>query len=378
MASTKTPAAKSATKAAARAKTQGMSRSQAIHLMVWAALILLALFFLNAVSAILLPFVVGGILAYLFDPMADRLEKRGWPRGVATALITVSFFALLIGLIAWLGPLLYHQLTQLVEKVPDLMRNLEILLRNKGQPAFDALNRLTGNSESVPSSASDVIERAFEMGGTLLLGLLASGAALLNVLSLLLITPIVSFYLLKDWDACIARFNELLPRAYAPTLRGLARDINRTLAGFLRGQLYVMAILTVFYVIFLSVLGLKFSLVVGVLAGCLVVVPYLGTLISTTLGLIIAYSQYGADTVFWLVVAVFVLGQLLESQVLTPKVIGESVGLHPLWMLFAMLSGGVLAGFIGVLLAIPLAAIISVLVKFVVALYLDSPLYTDR
>jgi predicted PurR-regulated permease PerM len=372
---------KTAAKAAPRPrrKVGHMSLSQAVHLAVWALIIALLFKFLDTVSAILLPFVVGGVLAYLFDPLADRMERHHVPRALATALITVVFFALLIGLLVWLGPILYHQLSQLIARVPQLARELEILVRDQGQPALDALNHLTnGKSDSLPKNASDIIERAFEMGGNILLGVLASGGALLNVISLLLITPIVSFYLLKDWDKGIAKLGALMPRAYAGTLRELAHQVNHTLAAYLRGQLYVMAILTVFYVILLSMVGLKFALVIGVLAGCLVIVPYLGTLISTTLGLLIAYSQYDFDGVFWVVVVIFTLGQVLESQILTPKVIGTQVGLHPIWMLFAMLSGGALAGFIGVLLAIPAAAVISVLVKFLLDLYLKSPLYTER
>lgn len=355
-----------------------ISRAQVIHLVAWMVVLVLAGWFLHSVAVILLPFILGSIMAYLFDPLADRLEKS-MKRSYATVIITFGFFSVLVALLAWLGPMLYDQLGQLITKVPYLMREIEILVRDKGQPALDTLNKLSGGgAESLPTSAGDFIERGFALGGQMLLGVLASGGALLNVLSLLLITPIVSFYLLRDWDHGVAKINKLLPLAYAPTIRALARDINRTLAGYLRGQLYVILILAAFYVIALSLIGLKFSLVIGVLAGCLVIVPYLGTVVSTALGLIVAYSQYDLGTLFWVTVGIFGVGQILESQILTPIIIGDRVGLHPLWLLFGMLAGGVLLGFVGVLLAVPITAVISVLVKFVIGLYLDSSLYTDK
>lgn len=355
-----------------------LTRAQTLHIISWIVVVVLLGWFLHAVSVILLPFILGGIMAYLFDPLADRLEKS-MKRSLATVIITLGFFSILVALLSWLGPLLYEQLGQLIAKVPYLMREIEILVREEGQPAFDTLNKLSnGATDSLPANAGDVIERGFALGGQMLLGVLASGGALLNVLSMLLITPIVSFYLLRDWDHGVAKLNKLLPLAYAPTIRALARDINRTLAGYLRGQLYVILILATFYVITLSLIGLKFSLVIGVLAGFLVIVPYIGTLVSTALGLIVAYSQYDLDTLFWVTAGIFGVGQVLESQILTPIIIGDRVGLHPLWLLFGMLAGGVLLGFIGVLLAVPITAVISVLVKFVIGLYLDSSLYTDK
>lgn len=360
---------------------EGFTRTHAIHLLLWGTVLALLAYFLHAVSTILLPFVVGGIMAYLFDPLADRLEKH-MSRSIATALITLGFFSLLVALLAWLGPLLYHQLSELISKVPDLMREVELLVRQKGGALFETVGKISAaagqEGDSTPTNAGDVIERAFALGGKMLLSVLASGGALLNVLSLLCITPIVSFYLLRDWDKSIARANALLPLAYAPTIRALARDINRTLAGYLRGQFYVMLLLALLYVVLLSIIGLKYSLVIGVIAGLLVIVPYLGTWVSTLIALAVAYSQYDVTAPFWFVAAVFGAGQVLESQILTPYIIGNKVDLHPLWMLFGMLAGGVLLGFVGVLLAVPITAIISVLVKFVIGLYLDSPLYTDK
>lgn len=359
-------------------KPERVSRSHLIHIGMWVGVLGLIGWFLHAVSVILLPFIIGGIMAYLFDPVTDKLEKR-IGRTNATIIITFSFFAGLLAILSWLGPLLYEQLSQLIANVPELMREMDSLVREKSQPAFTALNGIThGESDALPSNAGEIIQRAFSLGGEMLLGVLASSGALLNVLSLLLITPVVAFYLLRDWDRALARLNTLLPLAYAPTIRALARDINRTLSGYLRGQLYVMLLLAGYHVIGLTLAGLNYSLIIGVLAGVLIIIPYLGVFIAALIGMIVAYSQYEFGTQFWVIGAVFVIGQTIESQILTPKIIGDRVGLHPLWMLFGMLAGGVLLGFVGVLLAVPITAVISVLVKFVIGLYLDSSLYTEK
>ena len=200
---------------------------------------------------------------------------------------------------------------------------------------------------------------------------------MLNVFGMLLITPIVCFYFIRDWTGVMNRSDELLPRAYAPSIRVYLKKINQTLAAYLRGQLTVMLLLAVFYSIAFAILTLKYAILLGVLAGLLVIIPYIGTWVSIILGMAVAYGQFGVTTPFWILLGVYVVGQFLESQVLTPKIVGDKVGVHPLWLLFGMLAGGVLLGFVGVLLAVPLTAVISVLVKIIIERYLESTLYTD-
>jgi len=204
---------------------------------------------------------------------------------------------------------------------------------------------------------------------------LRGGAALFNTISLLVVTPLVAFYLLRDWDRITAAVDGWLPRDHAPEIRGLARDIDGILAGFVRGQGTVCLFLAVFYGLGLHFVGLEFGLLVGLVTGAISFVPYFGMLIGMVTALGIAFVQFNDWTGFAMVIGVFAAGQVIESFFLTPKLVGERVGLHPVWVIFALMAGGAVFGFTGVLMAVPVAATIGVLVRFVVARYLGSELY---
>ena len=349
------------------------------HVTMWATLSVLFLLFLRAVQPILMPFVLGITIAYLMDPLANRITRWGVRRNVAAAFITVSLFSVLSALVVWLGPLLYHQLMDLVAKAPALLKHLEQSTQHDAAPLLKTLHALAGNEAdgSIPSSVSEVVQHVFASIGNVMSNLLASAATVVNVVALLLITPIVCFYLIRDWSGMLQRTNHLLPLAYAPTIREQLRLINQTLAAYLRGQLTVVTVMVIFYCITITLAGVNYSLLLGLVAGLLVIIPYIGTIISIGLGLIVAYGQFGMDSSWWALVGIYVVGHMLEGQYLTPKIIGDRVGLHPLWMLFGMLAGGVLLGVVGVMLAVPITAVISVLVKFAIARYLDSTLYTQ-
>lgn len=355
---------------------QAVWQERWFHLVMWLALFCVVMLFLDAVKPILLPFVLGAIVAYLMDPAADWMERHGVHRGMAAALITVLLFAAVAGLIVWLGPLLYHQMVELAAKVPHLIREVELGLREETAPLFRTLNRLSGD-QAVPGNIGELMQRGVAATSVIVGGVLASAASVLNVMALLLITPIVCFYFIRDWTGVLTKSDTLLPRAYAPTIREQLTRINQTLAAYLRGQLTVMLLLAVFYSVAFSILTLKYAILLGLLAGLLVIIPYIGTWVALILGMAVAYSQFGVTTPFWIMLGVYGVGQVLESQVLVPKIVGDQVGVHPLWLLFGMLAGGVLLGFVGVLLAVPLTAVISVLVKFVIERYLQSSLYTD-
>ena len=347
------------------------------HFVVWAVIIAAFILFLRAVEPILLPFVLGMLVAYLMDPLATYLHRLGLGRSLATGIITFSLFAILTALVLWLTPILYQQFFTLIARAPAQLNALESNLRDHAAPLLQSLNSLTGGTspDAIPTDLSQIVSQALEGSTQLVLHLFTSGAALINVAALLLITPIVCFYLIRDWPAMVRKVDGLLPLAYAPTIRQQLYLINRTLAAYLRGQLLVMLIMSLFYIAGLTMFGLNFSLVLGLLAGCIVIIPYIGSIISVTLGLFAAHSQFGVTPDFWLIVGVYGAGQILESQILTPKIIGDRVGLHPLWMLFGMLAGAVLLGLVGVLLAVPLTAVIGVLVKFAINRYLASGLY---
>jgi len=313
------------------------------------------------------------------DPPAAWLEKKGLNRTLATAIITLSLFALITALVIWLTPILYQQITDLITKAPQLMHTIETGFYQKATPLLESLNGLTGTdaAHALPLDASDFMERSLISATEFSKHIFASGAALLNVAALLLITPIVCFYLIRDWPSMLQSVDRVLPLAYAPTIRTQLYLINRTLAGYLRGQLTVMLILSIFYVVAFALIGLNFGLVLGILAGCIVIIPYVGSILSVSLGLLVAHGQFGTEGAWWAVIAVYAAGQILESQILTPKIIGDRVGLHPLWMLFGMLAGAVLLGFVGLLLAVPLTAVIGVLAKFAISRYLQSGLYLE-
>lgn len=348
------------------------------HFVVWVVLFVLLWVFLGAVRPILLPFVLGGIIAYLMGPLADWMVRRRFPRGVAAALITILLFSMVTGLLVWIGPLLYHQLVDLIARIPSLIRELDFSWRDETAPLFRTLNRISGeNADAVPNNLGQLLQRTGASLGGMISNLVSSAGSVLNMAALLLITPVVCFYFIRDWPGVIARFEQLLPRVYAPMILEQLHKINVTLAAYLRGQLTVMLLLAVFYAILFSLLGIKFGVLLGLLAGLLVIIPYLGTWISMGLGLALAYGQFGLSTPWYMMLSVYIIGQFLESQILTPKIVGDRVGVHPLWLLFGMLAGGVLLGFVGVLLAVPLTAVISVLVKFILERYLQSTLYNE-
>ncbi len=349
------------------------------HFVLWLAIFMVFVVFLRAVQPILLPFVLGMLVAYLMDPLALRLQRMGLSRNSATAMIMLGLFALIVALVAWLAPLIYQQFANLATRTPAMLQEVATNLRTGAAPLLAKLNAISGNgTDAIPTDTTVLVQRGSAALSGLAKGLFSSGAALVNVVALLLIAPIVCFYLIRDWPPMVKKIDSMLPLAYAPTIRQQLALINRTLAAYLRGQLTVMFILSVYYVIAFAILGLNFGLVLGILAGCIVIIPYIGSLISVGLGLTVAYGQYEITTSFWIVITIFAVGQIIESQILTPKIIGDRVGLHPLWMLFGMLAGAVLLGFVGVLLAVPLTAVIGVLVKFAVGRYLESGLYRNQ
>ncbi|MBN8544161.1 MAG: AI-2E family transporter [Alphaproteobacteria bacterium] len=345
-------------------------RSRLITLIFWATVIALFIVFLQSIRPILLPFVVGMMVAYLFDPLVDRLERAKFSRICATATVTVTFFVALASIIMWLGPLLYHQLAGVLTSIPDLLREAQLAMKHHGAPILELLGQ-KGDIQS-----SELAQQTLAAATDVLKSVMVSSAAALNLASMLLITPIVCFYLLRDWDKMVASIDRLLPRAHAATIREQVVLIDSTLSGYLRGQVLVMVMLTIYYALTLSIIGIPFSLILALIAGLFIIIPYVGTLVSTVLAVGISYMHFGLEWQTLSVIGIYMVGQILESQILTPKVIGDRVGLHPLWMVFGMLAGAVLLGFAGVLLAVPITAVIGVLVRFAVGRYLECPFYT--
>ena len=338
----------------------------------WLAILAVGLVLLWVLQPVLLPFVASAAIAYVFDPAVRRLERWGMKRAVATTLVICLFFLLLGGTIALLAPILQRQLTGLIQRLIELAQELLVYIRPyleeaAGQAGMPQVKELGG--------AGDIAGKIIGWAGGLLAGLWSGGLALVNLMSLVFITPIVAWYLLRDWPRIIAYVDALLPVDHAETIRAQLRLIDQRLAGFLRGQALVCLLLGIFYAVSLTLTGLKYSLILGLLSGVLTFIPYVGATVGLVAGLAVAFFQFDDWTRIAIVAGVFLLGQVLEGNVFTPKLVGDRVGLHPVWLIFALLAGGALFGFFGMLLAVPVAAAAGVLLRFSLDRYLNSSLH---
>jgi predicted PurR-regulated permease PerM len=292
----------------------------------WILVAAIILWFAYATRGVLGPFIAGLVIAYLLDPVADRLEQRGVPRWVAAMLILVGFFGVFALLILAMAPLVAAQFQQLVQNLPQLIQSLG--------PLVERLSDAAGDVVALETLTNDLMHRAAAWLSTLASGILSRGLAVFNLLALFVMMPVVAFYALRDYDALTTRINAWWPSRYAATIRRLLGESDAALAGFVRGQSLVCLSLAIFYSAGWSLIGLNYALVLGTLAGVLGFVPYLGVVVSVGLGLLVGLGQWGPDVLhLGLIVGVFFVGQLLESTVLTPNLIGNRIGLHPLWVL---------------------------------------------
>ncbi len=326
--------------------------------------------------SVLLPFVAAMAIAYFLDPLADRLENWKCSRTVATLLIMGVFFTVVIVILLLLFPLLQSQIAGFAVRVPGYLEALRLMV----SPFLEQIwaNMTAEEVQKLKEAAGAQAGNAFKLVAGVFKQVWSKGMAIFELISLIVITPIVAFYLLRDWDKIIKQVDGWLPMQQAPTIRKLAVRIDDTIAGFVRGQASVCFILALYYGVALSLVGLEFGLIIGMIAGLISFIPYVGASIGLLGGVGLAYAQFPTLLPIGLVAGVFVIGQILESYALTPKLVGERVGLHPVWIMFALMAGGALFGFTGILLAIPLAAIIGVLTRFLLSQYLDSPLYRGQ
>lgn len=327
---------------------------------------LLVLWFLGDV---LLPFLVGGAIAYFLDPVADRLERLGLSRVAATTLISLFALLAVVLLVLAVIPTLVNQLSALVNSAPELSQRMQAFL-------LERFPELADSTSTIRQTLAEIGMAIQAKGGQLVQGVLTSALGVISVVVFIVVVPVVAFYLLLDWDRMIARIDAMLPRDHAPTVRRLAGEIDAVLAGFVRGQVSVCVVLGSFYSIALAVAGLQFGLVVGAIAGAITFIPYVGSLVGGLLAVGLALFQFWGDWVqIGIIAAIFAFGQFIEGNVLTPKLVGQSVGLHPVWLLFALSAFGTVFGFVGMLIAVPVAAMIGVLIRFGVAQYQGSLLY---
>ncbi len=356
----------------------------------WGLVAGILIFLLWALGNVLTPFILGGAIAYFLDPIADRLEAWGQSRAMATVIITLSAVLLFFLIFLLVVPTLIGQLGQLINTIGEIIENLPqtwVSFKAWLTERFPNLD-LQGSflTDQLVGLGSAIQSR----GGDLVTALLNSAQGIINVVVLLVIVPVVTFYMLMDWDRMVAQIDDLLPRDHQETVRNLASQIDKTLASFIRGQGTVCLILGTFYAVALMVAGLNFGLVVGLIAGLISFIPYIGALVGGALAVGLALFQWWGGTevidgetvqygINWLRIgiigAIFAAGQFLEGNILTPKLVGSSVGLHPVWLILALSVFGSLFGFVGMLVAVPVAAIIGVLARFLIGEYKAGQLY---
>ncbi len=345
------------------------------QLTFWLATFAVAVLLLWLLSEILLPFIAGAALAYLFNPLAHRLERAGLNRTLAAFIIVAVVVLAFVFLILLIAPILIEQLSALVSNIPDYVKRLQGVLADPSRPW---LSRLVG-SGATSKTMGDLVSQGAGWLAAFLRSLWSGGRTLVSVFSLMVVTPVVAFYLICDWERIIATVDKWVPRPHRKTVHKLAREINIAIAGFVRGQTAVCLLLGSFYAVSLSLVGLNFGLLIGLISGLISFIPYVGSMTGLVLAAGVAIAQFWPDwTWIAVVLGIFFAGQFIEGNILAPKLVGESVGLHPVWLIFAMFAFGYLFGFVGLLLAVPLAAAVGVLARFAMRQYLASPLYTGE
>lgn len=349
-----------------------MAVSARRQVMFWGAGFVLFGLALWLLGSVMLPFIAGAAIAYLLDPLADRLEAIGLSRVVATLMITSAAVLIVAAAMLTAIPALIAQTTALIAALPGYLAALEAALLGWFPDLLDAESDL---SRMLASAQARVASSGLEMLNSVLL----SSLRLLDVLVIVVVTPVVAFYLLLDWDHFVARIDALLPRSHAPVIRRLAAEVDAVLAGFVRGQSTVCLLLGGFYALALMLVGLPYGFLIGIVAGVLSFIPYVGSFVGGVLSIGVALFTFW-DQPVWIVAvaAIFGVGQFVEGNILSPNLIGRSVRLHPVWLIFALSVFGTLFGFAGMLIAVPVAAAIGVLARFAVDRYLASPLYSGR
>lgn len=340
----------------------------------WFGAFLLLIGGLWLLSEVLFPFVAGMALAYLFDPLLDKIERWKCPRWVGAAILTLFAVILVFSSLFLIIPLLNTQLVELSGRIPGFLN----IIQTKALELVATFQSHLTEEDVVAIRqrlGSAVNPEFISWLGSIVSKIWDGGVALLNLLSLLFITPIVMFYLLRDWDRIVEVVDSWLPRTHLLVIREQFSNINSVLSAFVRGQVLVCIILGVFYGSALSIIGLDFGFIVGLGTGLISFVPYFGMLLGFIIGVGVAIAQFGEWVPILAVASIFCIGQFLEGNYFTPKLVGNKIGLHPVWIIFALLAGGTLFGFTGLLLAIPAAAIIGVLGRFSISKYKASSTY---
>lgn len=349
-----------------------MTRTHYFWLIALSTLVLFILLF----EKILLPFVIGMGLAYLLDPMTSWLTSKRFPRWAATLVALTTAVFIFIFLIILIFPLIQAQFIDLMEWLPRYL----VTLKTQLAPYFDKLESYLGveSDDPLKDVASEHMTQAVKWVGRFVGDLLSSGVALANMLALLFVTPVVAFFLLRDFPLLVRKIKSWIPQDHKKTIEGLLKEMDATLAAFIRGQLIVCLFLATYYGLGLSIVGLNFGFAIGVLTGFLSFIPYVGSVFGFVCSFGLALAQFSEWSSIIAVVVVFFLGQFIEGNFLSPVLVGNRVKLHPVWIIFALFAVASLFGFLGAVIAIPVASVLGVLVRFLVGQYLKSPFYVSR
>jgi predicted PurR-regulated permease PerM len=361
----------------ARPVTVGEARGMTFtrQMTFWGLTLLFGVLALYVLREILLPFVAGMALAYLLDPLANRMERVGINRMVASLIIIGAFVLAFVALILIFVPIITGQLGAFADNLPGYVARIQALAMD---PNREWLRNIVGEGVA-DAQIGDLVKQGLGWLTTFIRSLWAGGQALISIFSLVVVTPVVAFYLLYDWNRMVAAVDRWIPLNHRETVRGLAREMDDAIAGFVRGQTAVCLILGSYYAVGLTLVGLSFGLLIGLASGIITFIPYVGSMTGLVLAGGVAVAQFWPEyTPIVTVLVIFFVGQFIEGYLLAPKLVGESVGLHPVWLMFALFAFGYLLGFVGLLIAVPLAAVVGVLTRFALRRYLDSPLYTGE
>lgn len=353
-----------------RVQTFSHTRNQVIF---WTATLLLFLGFIWLFQEILLPFILGTIIAYLLDPAVKKMRRRNIPRWAATWIILGSFGVFLIGILLLIAPLAYRELVQLFTNAPVYADRIWAWAQPYTAWIQDRLN-ISGFAD-IQTTLKDNISRALQAGTGIVVGLASGGIALINIVYVLILTPIVAFLMMNDWPRMKKWLDEMVPRASHSTVGDLWHAIDAKLAGFIRGQLIVAFALGAMYSIALTIAGLNYGFLIGFMAGLLSLIPLLGSTAGLFTSVLVAWFQEGEWSYVAIIAGIFFSGQFIEGNFLSPRLLGKSVGMHSLWILFALTAGGSLFGIVGLLVAVPVAAVIGVLAGFAIEQYKHSAVY---
>ena len=346
------------------------------QVLFWLALVVVLVLTLWLLTEILLPFIAGAAIAYLLAPVTDRMEKLGINRLAAALLIITMVVMAIVLVILLVAPILGSQLASFIDNIPGYVTRLQSLLSDPSRPW---VQKILGAGFSADKSIGDLVTQGVGWLTTFLRSLWSGGRALVSLFSLVVVTPVVAFYLIYDWHRMIRTADSWIPVNQRDTVRQLGREVDAAISGFVRGQTAVCLILGSLYAVALTLSGLNFGLLIGLLSGVITFIPYVGSMTGLILALGVAVAQFWpAYSSILIVLGIFLVGQFLEGNLLSPKLVGESVGLHPVWLIFALLAFGYLFGFVGLLVAVPLAATIGVLLRFAMQRYRESTLYTGE